>query len=109
MATLRNRPKPMTWGTLLVAGIFWTAVAITAAVVLRPQVAEAPTHDAFNFDGSIPGDHAIPAVNPDPRVTWTPYSVGGLGLSNADTTITLPEGSTLWVPTVNRDSTWDAN
>lgn len=61
--------------------------------------------DEFNFDGSMPGDHAVPAVSPDPRVRWTEYPVDGLSLCRTDSCIVLPGGSVLWIPTAIRDTT----
>lgn len=65
--------------------------------------------EAFNFDGSIPGDKAVPAIEPDPRVRWESFPADGLYICNGDTCATLPPGSVLWVPFVVSDSTWDAD
>lgn len=64
---------------------------------------------AFNFDGSIPGDKAVPAIEPDPRVRWESFPADGLSICNGDTCVTLPPGATLWVPFAVTDSTWDAD
>jgi len=80
-------------------------VALVAALAVATVSYRQRPARAFNFDGFIHGDSAIVAVNPDPRVRWTAYLVGGFGLTSLDTTITLPLGSWLWVPTAVRDST----
>ena len=76
-----------------ILGLVAALAVATISVLLRPAAR------AFNFDGSVPGDHAVPAIHPDPRVRWNEYSVGGLGLTSPDTTITIPPGSILVVPT----------
>lgn len=48
--------------------------------------------------GSMDGRHAVPSINPDPRVRWWARGVAGYRLCRPDTCITLPPGATLWLP-----------
>ena len=84
----------------------WIALVVVLAIAASAPVVYMATP---NFDGSMPGNKAVVASQPDPRVRWVAYPVGGFGLCNADTCLIIPPGSVLAVPYAVTDSTWERN
>jgi len=88
----------------IVTTLLLGAVAIGVAAWFSAPPAPA-TQDPM---GSMPGDHAVPSVNPDPRVEWVVLPAGGRHLARlaaGDTTGThweispaLPAGSLVLIP-----------
>lgn len=68
---------------------------------------------AFNWSPEANGRLGVPAINPDPRIKWSSFDVGGMLMAVPDSTgrplrvIQLPDGSVLIIPFAVVDTTGD--
>lgn len=79
-------------------GAVMVLVTIVAGLIWGTLQYMVPTTSRAGDGSAVAGDSAITSIAPDPRVVWKPFDVGGFGLCNRDTCITVPPGSILWVP-----------
>lgn len=79
----------MTKGYSLGSPFFWRVLVlcIIALVLL-----------SWRFDGSMSPHHAVPLVQPDPRVRWEQRAVGGFILKHGEGEMTLPDGTMIFIP-----------